>query len=81
MRYHWTDCSGCGCQIVVTTTSSGGKVTGALRRWSTDRSINDGRPIRGLVLDPSGGFATECVCGKMLTLGATADAVGAERGD
>ncbi len=81
MRYHWTECPGCRCQVAVNTSTASGLVTGSLRRWSTDRSINDGRAIRGVTADATGGFATECVCGQPLTLGATADAVGSERGE
>ncbi|MEO8189889.1 MAG: hypothetical protein ABI682_06070 [Acidobacteriota bacterium] len=81
MRYHWTECPGCRCQVAINTTSTSGAVTGSLRRWSTDRSVNDGRAIVGLVPDATGGFVTECVCGQALTLGATADAVGSERGE
>lgn len=79
MKYHWSECPGCRCQIAVNTSESAGKVTGSLRRWSTDRGVNDGRAIEGVSLDPTGGFTTVCVCGQPLTFGATADAVGAER--
>jgi hypothetical protein len=54
-------------------------LTGSLRRWSTDRTINDGRLIQGLTPDATGGFETSCVCGAPLRL-ATPDAVAAERG-
>ena len=81
MQYHWTECPSCRCQIAVNTSAAAaGSLTGSLRRWSTDRTINDGRPIQGLVPDPTGGFETECVCGTRLRFGATPDAVGAERG-
>jgi hypothetical protein len=56
-------------------------VSGSLRRWSTDRSVNDGRPIVNTPTDGSGGFTTACVCGQILVFGATADAVGSGRGD
>ncbi len=81
MKYHWTECPGCGCQIAVNTIETDGAVTGSLRRWSTDRSVNDGRALQGLALSPTGGFATECVCGGGLVFGATADAVGSDRED
>ena len=55
---------------------------GSLRRWSTDRSINDGRPIRGLVARRRPGASRPSASAEaLLTLGATADAVGAERGE
>ena len=81
MRYHWTECPACHCQIAVNTTASASGISGSLRRWSTDRSVNDGRAIRNVLASPSGGFVTPCVCGETLTLGATSDAVGTERGE
>lgn len=79
MRYHWTECPGCSCQIAVNTTVQRGAVTGSLRRWSSDRSVNDGRPIVNAPSDAVGGFSAACVCGQMLTFGATADAVSSGR--
>ena len=81
MRYHWTECPNCSCQIAVNTTAGPGGVTGSLRRWSADRNINDGRPIVNTPADAAGGFTTACVCGQILVFGATADAVGSGRGD
>lgn len=79
MKYHWTECPACGCQIAVNTIETAGAVTGSLRRWSSDRSVNDGKALRGIALSPAGGFAAECVCGGSLVFGATADAVGTDR--
>jgi len=79
LRYHWTECPGCGCQIAVNTNVSQGTVSGSLRRWSADRSVNDGRPIQGVRADTVGGFSAACVCGRELSFGATADAVGSGR--
>ena len=79
MKYHWTECPGCRCQIAVNTSPGPGTVTGSLRRWSTDRSVNDGKAIQNLALASTGGFEVACVCGNVLTFGATADAVGSER--
>lgn len=82
MRYHWIECPGCSCQVAVnTTTGPGGGVSGSLRRWSADRTINDGRPIVKTPTDALGGFTTACVCGQVLVFGATADAVGSGRDD
>ncbi|HEY6049643.1 MAG TPA: hypothetical protein VIZ58_00230 [Thermoanaerobaculia bacterium] len=82
MRYHWIECPGCSCQVAVNSmTAPGGGVTGSLRRWSVDRSINDGRPIVNTPTDALGGFTTACVCGQLLVFGATADAVGSGRDD
>jgi hypothetical protein len=80
VQYHWTDCPNCHCQVAVNTTRAAGALTGSLRRWSVDRNVNDGRPIRSLAPDATGGFETDCVCGAKLRFGATPDAVGAERG-
>jgi hypothetical protein len=79
VKYYWTECPGCGCEVAVNTVAAAGTVTGSLRRWSRDRSINDGRAIRGAPLDAQGGFVTECVCGRSLTFGAAASAVGSQR--
>lgn len=80
MQYHWTECPACHCQIAVNTSSASGARTGSLRRWSTDRGVNDGKLLLSLVPDATGGFETECVCGSPLRFGATPDAVGSERG-
>jgi hypothetical protein len=82
VQYHWTECPACHCQVAVNTSAgtAGGALTGSLRRWSTDRTINDGRPIQGLTPDATGGYETSCVCGAPIRLGATPDAVAAGRG-
>ncbi len=81
MKYYWTECPGCRCEVSVNTTAASGTVTGSLRRWSSNRSVNDGRAIVGVPLDPEGGFSTECVCGQALSFSATASAVGSERAE
>ena len=70
MNYYWTDCPGCGCQLVIHSTAYPDKVSGSLRRWSRDRSINDGRPfeVAASALSESGGFATSCVCGTQIAV-------------
>ena len=45
MKYYWTECPGCGCEVAVNMVASAETVTGSLRRWSRDRSVNDGRAI------------------------------------
>ena len=79
MKYHWTECPGCNCQIAVNTSQTADRVTGSLRRWSTDRAINDGKALQNVALAPTGGFEAACVCGRQLTFGATAGAVGSQR--
>ena len=81
MNYYWLDCPGCGCQLAVNATSYPDRISGSVRRWSSDRSTNDGRkfevPANARAAD--GSFSTPCVCGKELALPATPSAVGTER--
>jgi hypothetical protein len=81
MKYHWARCPKCGCELSINSTGSPRGIFGSLRRWSADRSINDGRPIRvepaGISAD--GGFVTACVCGQEITVSGKPDAVSAER--
>jgi hypothetical protein len=67
--------------VAVNSTAYPGKVSGSLRRWSADRSINDGRlfEIPEAALPAGGGFATECVCGQQIAVPAWPSAVGGER--
>jgi hypothetical protein len=81
LKYYWTDCPGCQCHVAVNFTAYPDKVSGSLRRWSFDRSINDGRrfEIPAASLSPDGGFAATCVCGRQLQVPAEPSAVGGER--
>ncbi len=81
MKYHWTDCPGCLCHVAINYTESPDRISGSLRRWSADRSINDGRAIEIPSGDrsPGGGFPTACVCGQPILVPAEPDAVSAER--
>lgn len=81
MKYHWSDCLKCGCHLAINTTESPRGISGSLRRWSADRSINDGRPIRIARADipADGSFVVACVCGQEIRVPAKADAVSAER--
>ncbi len=81
MKYHWTDCPGCHCHVAINYSESASGVSGSLRRWSTDRSVNDGRPILvgAAELPAGGGFGTTCVCGRAISVPAEPDAVSAER--
>jgi hypothetical protein len=66
MNYFWGTCAGCGCQVTVQFAESPDRLTGSLRRWSTDRSVNDGKRLeiaRGDV-GPDGSFRATCVCGQ-----------------
>ena len=81
MNYRWTRCSRCGCELTINSTDSPGGIAGSLRRWSADRSINDGRPIRVARADISadGSIVIACVCGQQLTVPGKPDAVSAQR--
>jgi hypothetical protein len=81
MKYRWTECPQCRCEVVVNYSDEGGGVTGSLRRWSRDRSTNDGKPIK-VAADSraaDGSFPVTCVCGQELAVPSVPDAVGAER--
>jgi hypothetical protein len=64
MNYFWGTCGACGCQVTVQFTESADRLTGSLRRWSTDRSVNDGRKMDVARADVAadGSFRTSCVC-------------------
>ena len=85
MNYHWLDCPECHCHVAVNWTVSADHLAGSVRRWSPDRSVNDGKAFvlpRGA--DPEAGVAgavVSCVCGASIPLPAKPDAVGAERAE
>ena len=81
MRYHWTDCPKCGCHLAINTTESPGGISGSLRRWSVDRSINDGKLLRVAPPErfPGGGFVITCVCGQTIVVPTAPDAISEER--
>lgn len=65
MNYFWGTCGACGCQITVQFADAPAGLTGSLRRWSTDRSVNDGRKmdVARSEVAGDGSFRTACVCG------------------
>jgi hypothetical protein len=81
LNYYWTDCPGCQCQVAINFTVREEKISGSLRRWSYDRSINDGRrfEVPAGSLAAEGGFSTPCVCGQELRVPSTPSATGEER--
>lgn len=83
MNYYWTDCPRCGCHVAVQWTVRPGRLSGSVRRWSGDRSINDGRPfeVPAASVSPEAGFTTACVCGQELAIPAKPAAVGGERAE
>ena len=65
MNYFWGTCGQCGCQVTIQFADNPDRLTGSVRRWSTDRTVNDGKRIevpRGEV-GADGSFRTSCVCG------------------
>jgi hypothetical protein len=74
MNYSWSVCPRCGCQITIQFAERPDRLVGSLRRWSTDRTVNDGRQMEVLRanLAADGGFQTPCICGAELTVAASA---------
>lgn len=83
MNYHWLDCPECGCHVAVNWSVTPAHLSGSVRRWAADRSINDGRAFtlpRGADGEaPMAGAVVSCVCGASIPLPAKPDAVGGER--
>ncbi len=65
MNYYWTRCPKCSCEVTIQFVEHPGALVGSVRRWSSDRSINDGRRLEvpRAEASPDGGFRTTCVCG------------------
>lgn len=76
MNYYWLECPGCHCELAINTSTTAGRVAGSVRRWSADRSTNDGRPFEAAAAGP---LSVACVCGHALALPDKPSAVGAER--
>ena len=72
MNYVWTTCGACGGQITIHFASGPQGLSGSLRRWSTDRSVNDGKKLEipAASMTPDGGFTAICVCGGEVPVGA-----------
>ena len=79
MNYHWTTCANCGCQISINWSARTTGVAGSVRRWSSDRSTNDGRPF--VLAASSTPIQVPCVCGASLDLPEQPDAKGEDRGE
>ncbi len=74
MNYFWGHCGACGCQITIQFGDAPDRLVGSVRRWSTDRGINDGRrlDVPRASVGPDGGFEATCVCGASVPVGAAA---------
>ncbi len=70
MNYYWTECPACGCQVTVQFVEGAAGMTGSVRRWSSDRSTNDGRRLEvpRAQVSADGGFPAACVCGAALAV-------------
>jgi hypothetical protein len=68
MNYFWTVCPKCSGEITVQYVENAGGVSGSLRRWSSDRSVNDGRKVETpkSEVGADGGFRTACLCGETI---------------
>ncbi len=81
MNYHWSDCGSCRCHLAVNWMVRSGEILGSVRRWSADRSINDGKPFQIPAADRAAPILVSCVCGAAIPLPDPPDAVGGERTD
>lgn len=79
MDYYWLDCPRCNCQVVINVIRRPGRISGSLRRWSADRTTNDGRKLEVAAGAADGPIPVPCVCGQDLALPASPSAVGTER--
>ena len=70
MNYYWTVCPKCACELTLHFVETGGGLEGSVRRWSRDRSTNDGRrlvtPRADVAAD--GSFRAPCVCGETIAV-------------
>lgn len=72
MNYVWTFCPKCEGQLTIQYAPHSGGLGGSVRRWSRDRSVNDGRRLEIPSADVAadGGFRTTCVCGQTIAVNA-----------
>ena len=81
MNYHWTTCPNCSCQVAVNWSVLESGISGSVRRWSADRSINDGRPFVVARAEVASGWTPLCVCGGPIPLPDRPDAIGGNRSE
>jgi len=81
VNYHWIDCPGCSCHLAVNWIVRPEETAGSLRRWSADRSINDGKPFAFPGRKGAEPLVVPCVCGTPIPLPEEPDAVGGERSE
>jgi hypothetical protein len=74
MNYVWTFCPKCEGQLTIHFARTASGLSGSLRRWSRDRSVNDGRllEVPAAEVAPDGGFQAVCLCGQPIPVPASA---------
>jgi hypothetical protein len=70
MNYYWSVCPKCSCELTLQFVETAKGLSGSIRRWSSDRSVNDGRRLDTPAADvaPDGGFRAACVCGQEIAV-------------
>jgi hypothetical protein len=65
MNYYWTVCPKCSCELTLQFVETAAGLSGSVRRWSSDRSTNDGRKLETprAEVGADGRFDAACVCG------------------
>ena len=71
--YVWTFCPKCEGQLTLQFGRSDAGISGSLRRWSRDRSVNDGRRLEvpATSVKADGAFETACLCGQAIGVAAS----------
>lgn len=66
MNYYWTVCPKCAGELTLQFVETPKGLSGSMRRWSPDRSVNDGRKMEvpRAEVASDGGFRAACVCGE-----------------
>jgi len=74
MSYVWTFCPKCGGQLTIQFARTDDGLSGSMRRWSRDRSVNDGRllAVPAAEVAADGGFQAACLCGQAIPVPASA---------
>jgi coproporphyrinogen III oxidase len=73
MNYVWTFCPKCEGQMTLQFARNDAGLSGSLRRWSRDRSVNDGRLLQVAAgeVAPDGAFEFTCLCGQSIPVAAS----------
>jgi len=73
MNYYWTRCPACDCEVAIQFAVRPGGLVGSVRRWSSDRTVNDGRrlDVAAASVSGDGSFETPCACGGPIAVAAS----------